>query len=151
MQVEAISNISIINTALALYTLSEPLKRRLVELGINAEEVKSDEEAQALISEKEETKKVEKTETATDSINFYDKELIFDIKRLASDLGMYVPEDIDIKEMLYNISMKITHLSALFANNKNLKKVAEEFEDRYQDIYTRYMSKKNFLSTQVVQ
>lgn len=150
MQVDAIANISIVNTALALYTLSEPLKRRLIELGINAEKVSGDEEAKALIAKKEETQKVGKAQNQTSQINFYDKELIFDIKRLASDLGMYVPEDIDIKEMLYNISMKITHLSALFANNKNLKKVAEQFEDRYQNIYARYMTKKSSLSSQTV-
>ena len=156
MQISAISGISYINTAMAIQTVSAPLKRKLAKLGINAEEVKSDEEAQAVIAEKEQTKgteevsEVDKTQNASEELDFYDKELMSDIKLLASDLGMYVSEDIDMEDLLYNISVKISQVQSLFENNDNLKKVAEQFDDRYQNLYSRYMSKKSSLSTQIV-
>lgn len=156
MQISAISGISYINTAMAIQTVSAPLKRKLAKLGINAEEVKNDEEAQAVIAEKEQTKgteevsEVDKTQNASEELDFYDKELMSDIKLLASDLGMYVSEDIDMEDLLYNISVKISQVQSLFENNDNLKKVAEQFDDRYQNLYSRYMSKKSSLSTQIV-
>ena len=156
MQIDAISNISYINTALAIQTVSAPLKRRLAKLGIKAEEVKNDEEAKAILAEKEQTNAAEdvsetdKIQNSAQELNFYDRELMNDIKLLASDLGMYVSEDIDMEDLLYNISVKISQIQALFEGNDNLKKVAEQFDDRYQNIYARYLSKKNSLSTQIV-
>ena len=156
MQISAITGISYINAAMAIQTVSAPLKRKLAKLGINAEEVKSDEEAQAIIAEKEQTKKADEVNEAqsvqnvSEELDYYDKELMSEIKLLASDLGMYVSEDIDMEDLLYNISVKISMIQSLFENNDNLKKVADQFNDRYQDLYARYMSKKNFLSTQIV-
>lgn len=156
MQIDAISSISYINTAMAIQTVSAPLKRRLAKLGIKAEEVKNDEEAKAILAEKEQNKAAEevsetdKIQSSAQELNFYDRELMNDIKLLASDLGMYVSEDIDMEDLLYNISVKISQIQALFENNDNLKKVAEQFDNRYQNIYERYLSKKNSLSTQIV-
>jgi len=157
MQIDAISSINYNNTALALYNLSDSLKRRLVEAGISVYGIKSDEEAEEIlqangisVKEEEKTKKAEKTKAETSKVSYYDEELIFDIKRLASDLGMYVSEDIDMKEMLYNISMVITHLKNLFSNNKNLREVANQFDERYQNIYSRYMARKSTLSTEII-
>ena len=156
MQIDAISSISYINTAMAIQTVSAPLKRRLAKFGINAEEVKNDEEAKAILAEKEQTNAAEdvsetdKIQNSAQELNFYDRELMNDIKLLASDLGMYVSEDIDMEDLLYNISVKISQIQALFEGNDNLKKVAEQFDDRYQNIYARYLSKKNSLSTQIV-
>lgn len=156
MQIDAISSISYINTAMAIQTVSAPLKRRLAKLGIKAEEVKNDEEAKAILAEKEQNKAAEevsetdKIQNSAQELNFYDRELMNDIKLLASDLGMYVSEDIDMEDLLYNISVKISQIQALFEGNDNLKKVAEQFDDRYQNIYERYLSKKNSLSTQIV-
>ena len=156
MQIDAISSISYINTAMAIQTVSAPLKRRLAKFGINAEEVKNDEEAKAILAEKEQTNAAEdvsetdKIQNSAQELNFYDRELMNDIKLLASDLGMYVSEDINMEDLLYNISVKISQIQALFEGNDNLKKVAEQFDDRYQNIYARYLSKKNSLSTQIV-
>ena len=104
MQIDAISSINLTNTALTLYNLSDSIKRRLIAAGISTEGITSNEEAEAILAEKgiesdeKKTKKVEETKTETSSVSYYDEELIFDIKRLASDLGMYVPEDIDMEE-----------------------------------------------------
>lgn len=151
MVIEAVSGISLINSALMLSTLSDPLKRRLVQLGVNTEEVKNDEEAEAIIAQKEEEpKKVEETGNETKGVSYYDKQLMSDIRLLAQDLGLYISEDIDMEDLMYNISVQIAMLKSLFENNDNLKEVAKQFEDRYQNIYATYMSNRNTLETQTL-
>lgn len=150
MLIESVSGISLINSTLSLSTLSANLRRRLINAGVDAEEVKSNEEAEAILAQKEETAKVSETEDKTNGVSYYDKELLNDIRLLALDLGLYVSEDTDMETLLYNISVQIALLKDLFANNDNLKEVAQQFDDRYQNIYANYMSKRNTLQNQTL-
>ena len=150
MLIESVSGISLINSVLNLSTLSISLKRRLINAGVNAEEVKSDEEAEAILAQKEETAKVKETENETQGVSYYDKQFMNDVRLLAQDLGLYVSEDTDMETLLYNISVQIALLKDLFANNDNLKEVAQQFDDRYQNLYANYMSKRNTLQNQTL-
>lgn len=150
MLIESVSGISLINSVLNLSTLSISLKRRLINAGVNAEEVKSDEEAEAILAQKEETAKVKETENETQGVSYYDKQFMNDVRLLAQDLGLYVSEDTDMETLLYNISVQIALLKDLFANNDNLKEVAQQFDDRYQNLYANYMSERNTLQNQTL-
>ena len=150
MLIESVSGISLINSVLNLSTLSISLKRRLINAGVNAEEVKSDEEAEAILAQKEETAKVKETENETQGVSYYDKQFMNDVRLLAQALGLYVSEDTDMETLLYNISVQIALLKDLFANNDNLKEVAQQFDDRYQNLYANYMSKRNTLQNQTL-
>jgi len=152
MVIEAVSGISLINSILNVSTLSAPLRRRLVEAGVNAEDVKNDEEAQAILAQKEETEKISKVkkEEETNGVSYYDKQLMNEARLLALDLGLYVSEDTDMETLLYNISVQISLLKDLFENNDNLKEVAKQFDDRYQNIYSTYMSNRDALKTRTM-
>jgi len=144
MAIEAISSISISNTALTLYKLSDSYRRRLLELGVDVENVKTDEEAEAILAQQDKTQKVKETEEKGE-VSYYDKQLMNEARLLALDLGLYVSEDTDMETLLYNISIAVSQLMSLFADNDNLKEVAQQFNDRYQNVYATYMSKRNTL------
>ncbi len=145
MEVEAISSISIATSALNAMIISDSLKRRLMSYGVDPSKIANEQEAQAVLAQKE----TSKTE-GTNAVSYNNKELINETKKLASDLGLYIYDGEDMEYLLRAISVKIEQIKALFDKNENLKKVAEQFDGRYQNIYTEYMSRKEELRTQSV-
>lgn len=155
---DGISAINLITASNAYYTatsinlqnnLSSITLRRLQEYGINVEEVKSEEEAQTIIEEKE-AEKTQKIQTQQNSESYYDKQIMSDVINLAEDLGIYVGSDTDVETIMDNIQSRLTHLQNIVGDNKNLKSVVEEYSNRYDYIYAQYMNKKATLENQII-
>ena len=132
-----------------MYTLTDVTIRRLQELNIDVDEVSSEAEAQEIIAE-EEAKQTEQTQSAQNAETYYDKQIINDAVQLAEDLGLYVSTDVDILTLMENIQNYLASLEAAVSGNENLEKVVEEYSNRYDYIYSKYMDKKSTLSSQVL-
>lgn len=132
-----------------LSALTDITCRRLEEYNINVEDVSSEEEARAIIEQKE-AEKVKKNESAKNAETYFDKQIIADAINLSEDLGLFVSSDTDIRTLMENIKDRLNHLSNIVGDNKNMKKVVDEYSNRYDYIYAQYMNKKDFLSNQII-
>ncbi|MCR5261098.1 MAG: hypothetical protein K6C94_04595 [Candidatus Gastranaerophilales bacterium] len=149
MNVQA-QNAYYVATTTQLYSsLSELTLYRLQEYGIRTEEIKSEDEAQALI-EKKEAEKAEKVKAQQNGETYYDKQIMSDLIHLAEDIGVYVGTSTDIFTLVDNVKARLTHLQNIVGDNKNLKSIVDEYSNRYDYIYAQYMDKKATLQNQII-
>jgi DNA polymerase II small subunit/DNA polymerase delta subunit B len=132
--------------------LSSLTLRRLKEYDIDVNEVTSEAEATALIKEKEAEKaqQAAQTESSQNGQTYYDKQIISDAIQLASDLGLSVSQDTEVDVIMTNINDRLTQLSGQLGNNENMKKVVDEYTNRFDYIYAQYMNKGSTLKSEVV-
>ncbi|MBQ2644837.1 hypothetical protein IJG14_04605 [bacterium] len=146
---EVAASLYIATSTKIMTNLTEATKSKLVQYNIDVEKVNSEEEAQALINEKE-TEKIEKNNSSKNAETYYDKQIISDAINLAEDLGLYVDTSTDIETLMYNIQSRLTQLQNTLGDSENMKKIVDEYSNRYDYIYAQYMNKKEFLSTQII-
>ena len=135
------------STAMHLTAITEATRRQLDKYDINVRDVSSEEEAQRLIEEKKQTEQVKAQQNGE---TYYDKQIISDAINLAEDLGLSVMMGTDILVLMDNIQARLTQLQNSVGNNDNLKKVVDEYSNRYDYIYAQYMNKKDFLESQII-
>ena len=132
-----------------LSSITEVTKRRLEEYNIEVEEVTAEEEAVAIIEEKE-AEKTQQTQTVQNSETYYDKQILADAINLASDLGIYVGSNTDVITLMDNIQNRLAEIESAVGDNENMSKIVEEYTNRYDYIYAQYMNKKDTLSDQII-
>lgn len=134
-------------SAKLLNALTSTTRKKLEELGLNTEEIKTEDEALAAIEEKEKT---DKTASVQNSETYYDKQIIADLIDLAEDLGLYVGQGTDIETLMDNIKNRLEEIKAAVEGNENLQSIADEYSNRYDYLYAQYMNKKSTLSNQIL-
>ncbi len=132
-----------------LKTVTDLTRRKLETHGITVSETTTEQEAQAVLEEKE-AEKTQKTQSVQNSETYYDKQIMADALSLAQDLGIYVGGNIDIYTLMENIKDQLTMLEGVIGDNKNMKAILDEYQSRYAYVYSQYMDKKGTLANQMV-
>lgn len=145
----AANQLAISTTTSIMNSLSAMTWQRLNELGINTEEINSEEDALDAIEAKE-AEQAQKTESEQNAQTYYDKQIIADAIQLAQDLGLYVTQDDELTVVMDNIKDRLEELQAQLGGNENTKSVVDEYSNRYDYIYAQYMNKATTLKTQII-
>lgn len=156
--ISSITNLNIVSSYIAaenakmLSAVTNLTKKRLEEYGVDVDKIQTEDEALAILEEKEleEAKQTEQLQSSQNSETYYDKQIMSDALDLASDLGLYFDTSIDLETLMENIQNRLTELKSAVGDNENLNKVVDEYSNRYDYIYSQYMDKKSVLSAQLI-
>ncbi|MGN0014908.1 MAG: hypothetical protein ACI37T_05765 [Candidatus Gastranaerophilaceae bacterium] len=156
--ISSITNLNIVSSYIAaenakmLSAVTNLTKKRLEEYGVDVDKIQTEDEALAILEEKEleEAKQTEQLQSSQNSETYYDKQIMSDALDLASDLGLYFDTSIDLETLMENIQNRLAELKSAVSDNENLNKVVDEYSNRYDYIYSQYMDKKSVLSAQLI-
>lgn len=156
--ISSITNLNIVSSYIAaenakmLSAVTNLTKKRLEEYGVDVDKIQTEDEALAILEEKEleETEQTEQLQSSQNSETYYDKQIMSDALDLASDLGLYFDTSIDLETLMENIQNRLAELKSAVGDNENLNKVVDEYSNRYDYIYSQYMDKKSVLSAQLI-
>lgn len=134
-----------------LIAVTNLTRKRLEEYGVDVDEIQSEDEALAILQQKEleESEKTGQLKISQNGETYYDKQIMSDALDLASDLGLYFDTGIDLDTLMENIQNRLTELRSAVGDNENLNEVVDEYSNRYDYIYSQYMDKKSVLSSQL--
>lgn len=152
--INSITSINIVSSYIAaenakmLSAVTNLTKKRLEEYGVDVEKIQTEDEALAILEEKE-LEETEQLQSSQNGETYYDKQIISDALDLASDLGLYFDTGIDLETLMENIQNRLAELKSAVGDNENLNEVVDEYSNRYDYIYSQYMNKKSVLSSQL--